>query len=382
MDLRPLIRINRTAVRASIGKMLSYDSTYSYLITRDTDQCVASACPLYLEQQRLFNELEYQKENHIIDIQSIKEHTTQIDNIKKHCASSGCCHCSVHKKYNNDKKDFKLYQKKYSNKRLPKSALRVYLLLYSIPQETLGNFYIIRDVSSAAIASKLKILPVTVEKSLDILASFNYITKSSGSDKHHFNIIIEDYENMHKKASEGGAGYISITSEMMEILLSIKNVNFLRLELLKIFKTCDLKTEDESGFETYSLKELKSALPSHMNFMNKFKKAQKEPSIFVTGYEGHKILFSLKSPFSFKIDYDDFKLNHLPEIQKTFDDLGIKLSDIELLDVADLTSQYTLSVIYKAASRIKHQYSKNNIAVKNYGALLRTFCRDIYLKAA
>ena len=84
MDLRPLIRINRTAVRASIGKMLSYDSTYSYLITRDTDQCVASACPLYLEQQRLFNELEYQKENHIIDIQSIKEHTTQIDNIKKH----------------------------------------------------------------------------------------------------------------------------------------------------------------------------------------------------------------------------------------------------------------------------------------------------------
>lgn len=120
---------------------------------------------------------------------------------------------------------------------LNKSALKQYLLYHFIP----GNKnWLKKGVSFNDIASLTGLSLPTVKKNHKLLVEAGLI-HSSYLGLGRFNFIIADEYKNHLPSKEGGTGYISLSLESLEHLLSFKSVNELRVELLK-FLWVDAKT--------------------------------------------------------------------------------------------------------------------------------------------
>ena len=157
---------------------------------------------------------------------------------------------------------------------------------------------------------------------------------------------------MHLTAREGGSGYFTVSSSMMDTILSIKNVNALRLDLLWSLRSDDdsLHKKEHSSFV---IKELKNVLPSHMAYSNRIEFYKKDtPSLFLFSVDKKKITFSLKGGLSFRISYDDYKLSFYDEIKAALSSLELPDSKELVLNLCELTSEFTLTNIRNSLKQI------------------------------
>lgn len=384
VDMKPLIRISKSGVRNIIGKMLDYSEKYEYTYKLETNQCLEMMkCPIAKEYEELRKKIIHEKMISTPDMSVITKSKERMNEIASSCAASGCAFCHVTKKYLNDKKRYNLYNETYANRRLPKSMIRTYLYLYSLPQEVLGGVHFIRDLSVDILSSELGLCKETVKKSIETLSAFHYITVSHSSCCDTYHIIINEYDTMHLPAAQGGTGYFTITSEMMKQILSISNVNALRLEVLKLLKS------DEDSFQNidaseYKINDLKNIMPSHANYPALYKKVcDKQPSLFHSDINNGKLHFTLKNGYSLRINSTDFMMEFKDDITTFTMQLGMELSFDEIMNICELTREFTISNIkislYTLYNDYKDRIYSQLYKIRNLGALLRTYCRKNFI---
>lgn len=389
-EMKPMIRISKSGIRSLVGKMLDYGIKYEYVTELDTDACGAKNCPVYQKYRELSDELTEQLSKEEPDITSIRNIEAEIENLKSACSVSGCSNCHTKTMYYNDKKRYNLYQFNYASRRLPKSVIRTYLFLYSYPQEQLSKSirdreglttHFIKNMPVELLMSELGVCKETALKSLQILSSFNFITYSHADSYTSFNIILNEYDNMHLPAKKGGSGYFTLTSEMLKQILSISNVNSLRLEILKLLKYDD-DTLHKVKLSEYRINDLKNVMPSHMNYQGKYQELEKDqPSLFHTNIIDGRLHFILKSGYSLHIDHEDYQLSFFDKIGKFLEEHKINISQCLLPDICSLTHEFTLQNIEKSLLLIKNDYQDFN-SITSFVALLRTYCQKNFLRLA
>ena len=388
-EMKPMIRISKSGIRFLIGKMLDYGIKYEYLTELDTDACNAKMCPVYRKYQEFSLELTKQLESANPDLEIIDSIEKQIDNLKCACSATGCPNVCTKTIYYNDKKRYNLYQYNYASKRLPKSVIRTYLFLYSYPQEQLFkttgkstvNTHFLKNVPIELLENALGICKETAVKSLQILASFNFITLSHAASYNSYNIILTEYDTMHLSAQKGGSGYFTLTDQMLKELLAISNVNSLRLEILELLKYDDDMLHGKKISE-YKIRDLKNVMPAHMNYQKKYiNLLTDQPSLFHADIIDGSMRFFLKSGYSLHFDYQEYQLSFFDQIENFIKDNDINISLCLMSDICSLTHEFTLTNIQQSLLHIKVDYPDMSI-ISSFGALLRTYCQKNFLRMA
>lgn len=382
VDLKPLMRISKSGIRSIIGKMLDYSEKYEYSYTLDTQSCAALSCPLTNTYAELKASIAAEKAKECPDLSIIRTASDRMKDIASSCAASSCPFCHVKKTYINDRKRYNLYNEDFANRRLPKSMIRTYLYLYALPQEVLGDLHFIRDLSLSVLASQLHICLETAKRSIETLAAFRYITISHSSAMDSYNIIINDYDTMHLSAQQGGTGYFTLSADMMKKILSITNVNALRLEILKL-----LKSDDDSLHHTdtseYKLKDLGNIMPAHTNYPGTYQKLQThQPSLFLADIVDGRLHFTLKSGYDLRISSDAFIHSFWDEISEYTSALGFTFDSSLIMNICELTREYSITNIKKSLSLIRNDYADTYTSIVNFGALLRSYCRRNFIRPA
>lgn len=384
IDFKPLIRIPKSRLRNIIGKMLNYTAPkYSYIYDIKREQCAAISCPIYQKYTELEQQIQAEKSKSEPDFKLIDQLNSTKNNLTRQCSIAGCAFACRKKVYQNDKRQYNLYKSLYDSKRLPKSIIRTYILLYALPQEKLGDFHYIRDIDIDLIASTLGICRETALKSINALQSLDFITISHASSNTSFNVIIHDYDSMHLRASQGGNGYLTISDKMLTNLLKIKNVNALRFELLNLLKQ-DQDLLHNNQVSTHTIKDLRNIMPKHMCYAAYYRKLFSENetqnesanSLFLLSIERKKIKLSLKGAYSLRYDPDAYSLSYETELHDYMHNLSAELDAFDILDVCNLTKEYQINNIKNSLLRIYQDYKSTFHTIKNFGALLRTYCRQ------
>lgn len=355
MDFKPLVQLSQITFQTIIGKV--FEPTVK-TFHREESKCMASGCPIASEcvVLRSIIQAELKKENP--DMLLIYRNNKELERLTSSCTSATCKNYRVKKVYHKSV-DF--------GKRLPKSALRVYLFLFSIPQEKLGKLYCIRNLSMAAITKELNITEATVQQSLNVLERNYYITYSHAYSNKHFNIILRDYENMFLPAKRGGSGYITVSGDNIKRILSIKHVNDLRLELYTLLRLDEAERTTGTPFTSVSIHDLKHTLPQHQNYTGHTFEG-------ITQKQVHNGKLELTSPFSMRFSIDIFRAEKLNSVMESLLPAGITLSEEQQKDVAKLTVEYTIPCLVTSICEIFSNYYSRGKSVQSFGALLRRIC--------
>lgn len=378
----PIIRIEKSSLRTIIGKTLQYRTPVRKHVIH------SSSCHFCVEgilHEKLTEEyMSYSCEKQL-DIQKIRSLKERIETIDHMCLTSGCSKCRIKKEYQNDKKEYHLYSSmlNINDHRIPKNAIRLFLLLYALPQNMLGNSHFIRNLSAAKMAEYLSCTISTVKRCLNILESSGYITLSHASDLSHYNIILNHYDTMHLTAEKGGSGYITLDRNALEALLSIKHVNQLRLEILCLLRYDNARRSEAQNtfpiWENYSFFDLKNMLSSHMNYHAKFEHILNSPySLFNSYINDKKIYFSLKEVFALRFDYEKLLCGHQEILQQCFLENDILLKENDMLSLAEMATQYDIELILHCTCRILKRYHSPT-KIRNLPGLVRRYCANLAL---
>lgn len=378
----PIIRMEKSSLRTIIGKILSYSSPAKKQVIRSAS-CLS--CPEGSRYQKLAEECRMLMSGNRPDITEIKKTKGQMDSIDHMCAASGCSKCQVKTIYQNDKKDFHLYGSSNASfyHRMPKNAVRLFLLLYSLPQSLLGDTHFIRNLSAAKAAEYLSCTVSTVKRSMEALEASGYITFSHAADLSHFNIILTHYDTMHLPAAKGGSGYLSFERNTLDSLLAIKNVNQLRFELLCLLRydnaQCTSPEDEIPVWENYSFHDLKNMLPSHMNYRAKFEHMSGSPdTLFYHYISGKRIYFSLKEEFSLRFDYGKLASANCVCLRECFKEIGLSIQEEDLLSLSKMATQFDISLILQCTSEILKQ-RRFGPDIRNLPGLVRRLCQNLAL---
>lgn len=375
----PVIRIDKTSLRTIIGTILTFSEPSRKTVTRSI---FCQSCPYGESYTTLKEQLHLLSEEDALDFSKIKKIKSEMDSLDRMCINSNCTCCEIKTEYMNEKKQYGLYNTPYNtNKRISKSALKLYLLLYSLPQALLGSTHFIKNVSAEKLAEYLECTTPTIKRCLKNLEQAKYITLCHASDYSHFNIIINSYDTMPLTADKGGNGYITITKDTLDNILSIKNVNLLRLELLRLLRYDSsrvAKKSSEITWEHYSIKDLKNILPSHMNYLAKYNDILSDPRCLFNSFISHgTIYFTPKNDkVTLNCDYERLQ-TYCKELLITYlKENELSISPKELNDIGTLATQYDISTIFACTEELLYAYAESNIKIRNLPALIRKACYD------
>lgn len=170
---------------------------------------------------------------------------------------------------------------------------------------------------------------------------------------------------------------------MSDALLSIKNVNQLRFEILCLLRYDNaqhaLPEEETQTWENYSFHDLKNMLPSHMNYRAKFEHmAQNPDTLFYHYISGKRIYFSLKEGFSLHFDYGKLISGNLACLRECFKESGLFINEDDLISLSKMTTQYEIPIILHCTSEILKQRRTGSV-IRNLPGLVRFRCQSLAL---
>lgn len=402
-ELRPFVRLSYDAICRIVSRSEDYTGYMESYYKLDENHCKnCMRCPVYAKYEHLKTQLKqaYHDENASAD--DIYRVAQEISTLKTQCGSSNCPGCRI--EYTYVQHDCSRYQNAYASKRLPKTCVRLLLMLYAIPMEILAELgtnnelrkvHFIRNISIDVLANKLRVHKITIAKSIEILAAFNYISVSHGSSMEHYNIIINDYDTMSLPARSGGTGYIRCASATIEKLLEIKNVNCLRLELIKLAeinddklvlaKVVDSSRNNKSVSDysiTASIRDLCRKLPRYIyGHAALHKISQKERSMFSTIYDNRRKIatFSISDSSCLYIESDTIIESGRATVEQYLKECKLYLKHHEIEDIIALQTQYTVRNIVTSIRQVASDYNASMYSVKSFGALIRTYCQRNYI---
>lgn len=291
-----------------------------------------------------------------------------------------CCSCCEKAKklvpsvtYHNEKNKYKIA---FDIDRVSKLQAKLFVLYHFFPVDKNG---IVTNLSIKQIAKILNCTTKTVKSNNERLRELNYIWITY-IDNDKFNILIEGYNKYHRTAKEGGSGYLYMSQKMLSELLSIDNVNALRLEIRRLIKADDYNigaTEPRPVTFTYS--DIKRFLPSYVNYRGIIEKIlSKLSNAFETTKKEDAIEFVLKK---------EYEANELIKIKGSeyatmfsslFDNEEVQeVTETDIGDLVQMSFQYHFEVVYEATQVVIENYIKQEKEVECIGALVRQIVRSM-----
>lgn len=287
------------------------------------------------------------------------------------------------------------------------------LILYHFLQPD-GNGFI-KNILIKDLAAKIDCVPSTIHACNKVLQRYGYcFFSASGSYDNCINVLLPEYKNYHKTAAEGGRGYITMSSDMLCELLSIKYLNPLRLNLKGILEVDNARVNGSGATVVSPYKKLRGFLPRYCK-NNVIKTALESTSaILDTSFSDKGVVFKIKDAFSqrnmrkellvltqnniedyvseindnlekyrdatLKTDMEELDLiKSRLAVQGIATSTDIPFISLRLTDYADLASlsiQYNMHIVLDAIRQIYNCYIAEHKPIDNFGALARTFIRN------
>lgn len=158
---------------------------------------------------------------------------------------------------------FLFYKKSTYEKTLKINVIKLFLLLnFEITDLTNG---IAEKVSYGEMGEKMGCTVKTVRAALEALSESAYISYTKLNPRY-FTAKLLNYKDMFKKAKDGGQGYLSISSDALNTILSLRHLNDIRIAMVSIFES--VKNEMTSPSKTLGavipISSFKKALPDYL----------------------------------------------------------------------------------------------------------------------
>lgn len=374
LELMHYAKISKSSYRSIIGPMMHFEDEKEIRNKLDRKQCEKVNCNNYNELVAIEKKI-LKNCNTADEIKKSLELIAKKKEIMLSCKN--CSHCKQDIVYKNERKKYALYHKEYAFRRLPKIATKLYLLLHFFPMIRLGTadkpYYIIYNVSTQVLSEKIGCTEASINKSIDLLNAFYYITATPGCRDKCYNIHIRDYELSYQSAANGGAGYLTLSNEILNDLLAQKNVNCLRSLCYKLLRQDDeTKSSEENQTVEIPIKDIKTVLPKHINYMAKFKTCFSGDNLFQTLFDGGKCYFTL-TKYHLKNDLKEFIHNSMTKIKELCRSFDFVTED-DIQNLARMTPQYDITALMDALAIIKQNYIDKGIQIHSIGAFTRRIC--------
>ena len=151
-----------------------------------------------------------------------------------------------------------VYEKKTCsiNNKLSLAAMKLYLYLHLTCD---GDGYTC-DFDLQEFCEKAKVTPLTGKNCLSQLKDRNYISYAAGEWSGYYMVLIKDYKKMFLKASQGGSGYLTISTKVLDALLACPDVNTARC-MLRLYDSLSTSVYDH---KTMQLKDILSMFPRYV----------------------------------------------------------------------------------------------------------------------
>lgn len=395
MELNEFAKIGKGVLSKAIGLQKNY--TEDYIKVHDSIDVVKSGC----------SNCPYYNYNNNVDPFSSYQDYKESKVFSPECSS--CSSAVWHTKYQVIHRRINERNRYGYQPTLKSNAIKLLLLYHFLQPDSYG---FIKNVNIKDLAAVLNCTVSTINACNKVLSDYDYCYISdSGIAKNHISVYLTDYKNYHKTASEGGRGYLTLSSAMLKEIFSLHSLNALRMQvkgLLEIDNSRIKNISETSASATY--KKLRGFLPQYCK-NNVIKKALAEKTaLFTAVLSKDGVEFSLNDSFtvsslrnkilshaeksieSFVMnindtveDYDSDLPDKKESALEAFTEMNIlranKYKSVLLTkdDYASLSSlavQYNLQIVLSSLTQIYNTYFLQDKPVNNIGALCRTFIRN------
>lgn len=261
--------------------------------------------------------------------------------------------------------------------RLSKHQMKLFLLYHFHPEISSGTG-LIKNVSEQEVSNLLGCTVKTIRNSNLQLVKYNYIIYSK-ADTGRFSLILKDYPNYHVKASQGGAGYVNLTKDVMESLIDIDDVNVLRMQLRSILEHDNNnigKIEPQSA--TVEYRTLKKNMPKYMNSKRSIiEKLKRNPGLFNYQFGGDYIEVGLGEEYIGKYVRKELSVKFLDRMFEVVKRVGLDwIPESSQGDIVQMCIQYGEEVTLSSLKDVLERYLQEKGSITNLGGLVRTVIRQ------
>lgn len=335
-----------------------------------------------------------------------KHYLTVFDNNSDLCKQAkDICNNCPHKQIttvNTYKKIYHNEKNKYGYKpRLKNNALKLLILLnFNHPD----RFGIIKNIDVRELSNTLDCNIRTVFNNLNILQAYNYISYCK-LDTYIINLCLSDYDSYYLPAQKGGRGFIVMSKNLLDQIISLDNLVSLRIHLRELIELDSLNAKGPFTAISKNIKDIKRVLPDYCKPCIIKKSIKNSNNIFDITINDASIRFEIKNEFNCKLQkencfneycklFDNFivefnnavsliNTNNSYDLKfKSFFDVHtlykpeeysmISFKDYEIEDMAQLSIQYSYDMVLEAYRTIYITYILEDKKINNLGGLLRT----------
>lgn len=254
-----------------------------------------------------------------------------------------CCERCPHKAYKSTFTPVVKYineRNKYGyQERLSLNAIKILLMYHFYNPNSMG---LIKDIRPKDVAQFTGCTVKTVYNVNSMLSDYGYIHYCHGSSMHSYHIILSEYPNYFKSASEGGRGYTIFTRELLTEFMKIKDVNQLRI-LLRSALEYDSRKKVETPVEV-SYQDARRYLPHYCKPNIIVSALSKITKFFKVTFAQGKAILQLGKSYCGTDLYDQDVKDNEEKIKDFFSSLDMRFDTVNKaiennIDVSDLIQQ-------------------------------------------
>lgn len=396
MEMSNFARIGKGVISRMIGLQKNYTEEYHVKQgqKRDEEKSGCHQCPVYQAKCQLRDA-------------GLEEEADKIESMCGGCSDAVyITEYKTYKKYVNEKNRFG-YQKT-----LKSSAIKLLLSYHFMQPDAHG---LVRDVSLKELAELTGCTVTTVKAGNQKLMEYGYIQLcESGRYDGCVNVLLTEYRDYHKTASEGGRGYITISSSMMKKILHMEGLNTLRINLKGILLVDNASFRDmenpEMSSATATYKTLRGFLPGYCKKNVIIKAMQRDDSVFSFNCLDKCAEFRINREFAQKnmrsmmmseeeASMKEFVVklnrtlfaagkNYIKGVNQTVDKYLssyhiaeaegytlLQLCEKDYKDLAALCVQYNRDAVQEAVIKAYNTHILHGIKVRNFGGMIRSLIR-------
>ncbi len=302
------------------------------------------------------------------------------------CLNAGSEHCvnCPNKVYHKEMKKIYVNEKSRYGERvtLSRNAILLFMYLHFLSPDENG---FIRMVNVQEAASFLHCCPRTVRNSMNVLAASGYIAfRKLENIPCHYSVFLSDFRDYFRTAKEGGRGYLLLTRETFSALAGQPTINSLRLAVRSVLSFADGRERAEAQ-NPRSYPEIARVLPGYCTRKHILAETDRDSfrKLFDVSSDRYTIRMRIRADFDpagaselLRRDCEAAVDALLKELNKNASRTHrISFTKAEMRDISGIALRYSIPNVLLAIRQVAKEYIGADRAVKNFGALIRTYAK-------
>ena len=267
---------------------------------------------------------------------------------------------------------------------LKKNALLLFMYLHYLNPDKNGLVYV--NIEDAA--TTLKCTERTVRNNLRLLDKYFYIDLNADPKyPGYYQLFLKEYPTYFKQADQGGRGYCVLPLDHLKTLVSMTNINRLRLAIRSLIPDTLFSSKEERRTELAYL-EVQRDLPSYCS-KNKIKElvaSEEFTRMFHVIPKKYFITIKAKEEFNIEnvsIEYKNDCRNRIIQLMDKFKaeskklKINFDLLEDDINDICNIALKIPVQNVTKAFEQMYERFVKMNIPVHNVGGLVRSLAMEL-----